>query len=127
LVQVTRRHRGWRTTRSLRLPQWKISSLVKTLDFSAGDGVISANQNGLPRYAFDPRGVADMQKISEYQRHAAECRKMAARSRNSLHKKQLEEIARAWEMLADVRMKHVERKLSRGPFERARLQSMPRN
>ena len=62
-----------------------------------------------------------MRKISEYEQRATECRKMAAKTRNPLHKQQLEDMARAWEMLADVRWKQVERRLRRGPLERARI------
>jgi hypothetical protein len=60
-----------------------------------------------------------MRKISEYQERANECHKLAAKARNPLHKKQLEEIARAWETLVDGRWKQVERRLRRGPLERA--------
>ncbi len=80
------------------------------LPFSAGE----INRNRLPLYAFGAQG-GNVQKISKYQERATECRKMAARTRSSYHKEQLEEIARAWEMLADVRWKQVERRLRRGP------------
>ncbi len=49
-----------------------------------------------------------MRKISEYEQRATECRKMAAKTRNPLHKQQLEDMARAWEMLLGVRWKQVE-------------------
>ncbi len=62
-----------------------------------------------------------MRKISEYEDRAAECRKMAAKTRNPLHKQQLEDMARAWEMLLGVRWKQVERRLRREPLERARI------
>jgi hypothetical protein len=70
-----------------------------------------------------PTGRGNMRKISEYEERAAECRKMAAKTRNPLHKQQLEDMARAWEMLLGVRWKQVERRLRRGPLERAGLQS----
>jgi hypothetical protein len=54
-----------------------------------------------------------MRKISEFQDHVAECRKMAARTRNLTHKEQFEEIARAWEMLAETRIKQLEQRLLR--------------
>jgi hypothetical protein len=52
-----------------------------------------------------------MRNISEFQDHAAECRKMAARTSNPTHKEQFEEIARAWQMLAEARMKQLEQRL----------------
>ena len=39
------------------------------------------------------RAGVSMRKISEYQDHAAECRKIAARTRDLTRKEQLEEIA----------------------------------
>ena len=59
-----------------------------------------------------------MRKISEYQNHATECRKMAARTHNSTHKEQLEELARAWLSLAEARLKQLERKLRLGNWLR---------
>jgi hypothetical protein len=44
-----------------------------------------------------------MRKVSEYEQHAEECRKMAAHTKNPTHKKQLEDMAEAWEMLAKAR------------------------
>jgi hypothetical protein len=44
-----------------------------------------------------------MRKLSEYQQHAKECRRMAAQTKNSTHKRQLEEMAQTWEMLARER------------------------
>jgi hypothetical protein len=48
-----------------------------------------------------------MLKVSEYDQHAAECRQMAARTTNAVHKKQLEEMAEAWGMLAEERRKQL--------------------
>ncbi len=48
-----------------------------------------------------------MRKVSEYEEHAAECRQMARRSRNANQKKQLEEMALAWEMLASERRRLI--------------------
>lgn len=48
-----------------------------------------------------------MRKISEYEAHAQECRRMAANTRDAVHKKQLEEMADAWAMLAREREKHL--------------------
>ena len=52
-----------------------------------------------------------MLKISEYEDRVVECRKMAARTRDLTKKAQFEEIARAWQMLAEARMKQLERRL----------------
>ena len=41
-----------------------------------------------------------MLKVVDYERHAAECRKMARTDQDLTHKKQLEDMAAAWEMLA---------------------------
>ena len=48
-----------------------------------------------------------MRKVSEYLEHAAECRKMASQMRNPQHKKQLEDMAQAWEMLARERARQL--------------------
>ena len=66
----------------------------------------------------------NMQKICEYQDHAVECRHMVTKTSNSSYKEQLENIARAWEMLADMRKKQMERGLTRGPL--LSLHSTPR-
>jgi hypothetical protein len=44
-----------------------------------------------------------MQKVLEYERHAAECRQMAAATKNPQNKKQLEDMAEIWERLAAER------------------------
>jgi hypothetical protein len=56
-----------------------------------------------------------MRKASEYQEHADECRKMAAGTRNSEHKKQLQDMAGTWEMLARERARQVEKDKNRPP------------
>jgi hypothetical protein len=48
-----------------------------------------------------------MLKVSEYERHAEECRKMAASMADPNHKKQLEDMAAAWDMLAKERAKRI--------------------
>jgi hypothetical protein len=48
-----------------------------------------------------------MRKVSEYKQHAAECRKMAAKMRDQSQKKQLEEMAEAWTMLATERARQL--------------------
>ena len=50
-----------------------------------------------------------MQKVSEYEQHAEECRKMALTMKDPMHKKQLEEMAEAWAMLARERTKQIEK------------------
>jgi len=44
-----------------------------------------------------------MRKASEYEQHAEECLRMAATMSNPEHKKQLQQMAEAWTMLADER------------------------
>jgi hypothetical protein len=53
-----------------------------------------------------------MKKVSEYKTRAAECRKMAGQMRKPEHKKQLMEMAEAWEMLAKARAKQLRQKYS---------------
>jgi hypothetical protein len=48
-----------------------------------------------------------MRKVSEYEQHATECRQMAVKMSNPVHKEQLEEMAKAWSMLADERRKQL--------------------
>ena len=48
-----------------------------------------------------------MRKVSEYEAHALECRKMAAKTRDQVHKQQLEEMAEAWAILAREREKQL--------------------
>jgi hypothetical protein len=48
-----------------------------------------------------------MRKVSEYEAHADECRQMAGKMRDEVHKKQLEEMADAWAMLAREREKQL--------------------
>jgi hypothetical protein len=48
-----------------------------------------------------------MRKVSEYEEHAEECRKMARQTKNPQHKKQLEEMAQTWDMLAKERAKQI--------------------
>ena len=50
-----------------------------------------------------------MQKISEYEAHATECRKLAAQMKHSEHRWQLEQIASAWDLMADARRKQLAR------------------
>jgi len=48
-----------------------------------------------------------MQKVLEYEQHAAECRQMAARMTDSKFKKQLEDMAEVWDRLAQERRKGI--------------------
>lgn len=41
-----------------------------------------------------------MRKVSEYEAHAEECQRTAATMHDQVHKKQLEDMAEAWSMLA---------------------------
>ena len=41
-----------------------------------------------------------MEKIAEYEQHAAQCRQMAAKATNPDHKMWLEQMAHAWDELA---------------------------
>jgi hypothetical protein len=50
-----------------------------------------------------------LRKVSEYEEHAVECRKMAAKMKDLTHKKQLEDMAEAWSMLAREREKQLQR------------------
>jgi hypothetical protein len=59
-------------------------------------------------------------KVSEYEKHAAECRDMARRSKDPTQKAQLEEMARAWDILAQERSRNVgkNRPLNKNKVER---------
>jgi hypothetical protein len=50
-----------------------------------------------------------MLKISDFHKHAAECRELAKRATTQVYKAQLEEMARKWEELAEERQKFLER------------------
>ena len=54
-----------------------------------------------------------MHKLSEYEDHATECRKMATIMRDPVHRKQLEDMAEAWAMLARERKKKLLREFER--------------
>jgi hypothetical protein len=49
-----------------------------------------------------------MSKVSEYRKHAKECRGLAKRSRSAEHREMLLNIAATWESLADDRIKTTE-------------------
>ena len=48
-----------------------------------------------------------MIKVTEYEHHAEECRKMARHTGNAEQKAQLEEMAQAWEALARDRAEQI--------------------
>jgi hypothetical protein len=50
-----------------------------------------------------------MRNASEYKLRAEECRKHASQMKDPEQKKQLEEMAQAWELLARARIKHLQR------------------
>jgi len=50
-----------------------------------------------------------MRKVWEFEQHAEECRMMAAQTRDQNRKRQLLELAEAWEVLAQVRAKGLGR------------------
>jgi hypothetical protein len=60
-------------------------------------------------------GVTAMQKVLEYEQHAAECRHMAAQMKNPKLKKRLEDMAEVWDRLAnDGREGIVENEQNKG-------------
>jgi hypothetical protein len=50
-----------------------------------------------------------MRKVSEYREHADDCRRMAGNIKNPEHKKQLHDMAAAWEMLATERQRQIDK------------------
>jgi hypothetical protein len=52
-------------------------------------------------------GCNQLRKVSEYKQHALECRQMASRMQDPVHRKQLEDMAEAWSMLAREREKQL--------------------
>jgi hypothetical protein len=50
-----------------------------------------------------------MRKVSEYEMHVKECRRMAAQMKNPEHKKHLQDMAEAWEMLARGRERQMKK------------------
>jgi hypothetical protein len=49
-----------------------------------------------------------MRKVAEYEVRAEECRRLAAQM-NPEQKKQLADMAQAWELLARARLKHLQK------------------
>jgi hypothetical protein len=50
-----------------------------------------------------------VRKVSEYEQNAEECRKMASKMTDPIHKKQVEAMAEAWATLARERAKRIAR------------------
>ena len=50
-----------------------------------------------------------MRMVSEYERRAEECRKIATQMKDPELKKQIEVMAQAWDLLARTRLKHLRR------------------
>jgi hypothetical protein len=50
-----------------------------------------------------------LRKVSEYEQHAEECRRLAVKMKDQTHKKQLEDMAEVWAMLAREREKQLQR------------------
>jgi hypothetical protein len=48
-----------------------------------------------------------MKKVSEYQEHADECRRLAASTLNEEHRAALQSMAETWESLADDRAERI--------------------
>jgi hypothetical protein len=48
-----------------------------------------------------------MQKVLEYEQHAAACRQIAAETKNSQYKKQLQDMAEVWDRLAAQRRQGI--------------------
>jgi hypothetical protein len=60
-----------------------------------------------------------LRKISDYLEHAAECERMASRMRDPVKKKQLEDMAEAWTMLAREREKQLRKQANDAPIRAA--------
>jgi hypothetical protein len=56
-----------------------------------------------------------MRKVAEYELRAEECRRLAAQMKDPEQKKQLEDMAQAWELLARARLKHLQNGWDRSP------------
>ena len=65
------------------------------------------------------RATIIMRKVAEYEQHAKECRQMASNMRDPMHKRQLEEIAEAWTMLAKERKRQIEKRADDNPALRS--------
>jgi hypothetical protein len=50
-----------------------------------------------------------MRKVAGYEVRAEECRRLAAQMKDPEQKKQLADMAQAWELLARARLKHLQK------------------
>jgi len=50
-----------------------------------------------------------LHKVAEYEVRAEECRRLAAQMKDPEQKKQLADMAQAWELLARARLKHLQK------------------
>ena len=50
-----------------------------------------------------------MRTVAEYEPRAEECRKIANHMKDPEQKKQLADMAQAWELLARARLKHLQK------------------
>jgi hypothetical protein len=57
----------------------------------------------LARFNAEAIGRPDMRKVSEYERQAAECRKLAVKMKTPELRKQMEDLADVWDRLARER------------------------
>lgn len=55
-----------------------------------------------------------MQKVSEYEKRAAKCRQLAAKTRNQVQKQQLLDMATAWDQLARERLEQLSQRPANG-------------
>jgi hypothetical protein len=62
-----------------------------------------------------------MRKGLELLGNAEDCRKLAKRTKDPQHKKQLEDMAQTWERLAAERATRLARKAKRGALAKSRL------
>lgn len=61
------------------------------------------------------QGELVMRKVSEYALRAEECRRLATQMKNPEQKKQIEDMAQAWELLAKTRTKHLKKSWDEPP------------
>src|SRR6478672_5766616 len=96
--------------------QWWLNSTV--VEFSSTQQ--RSPDPHLPGVYLSPRLIRPaemrgaMRKVSEYEAHAEECRRLADQMSNPEHKTKLIQMAETWEMLAIARIKQLSRKKSKG-------------
>lgn len=85
----------------LQLSSWQAAALFVPLPRTICD---TSEFPGGPRVP----GELVMRKVAEYEVRAEECRRLAAQMKDPEQKKQLEDLAQAWELLARARTKHLQ-------------------